>query len=526
MDLLEEDGIVCGIVEENYTVLGYVTLYFPDGSGTSPDFGLSLSGCRTYSYLRPSDVTVYKNGRTAGLEDIKPGDSVFLKLDEKGNLIRISGADNFYPVYGRVRTKGNGTLQLEKEDGTIEQLQIPENTLIYRNLKPISWYELSEGDNIRVFLQTAGSQTVIGEIIVERDSREVTGIYKAQIAYYDSLARSLVVSGLQQFKDGIWKQAEPRGIAKLTMDEKYNPEFLKDAQGTVYLATGMSVMGKDAVIKLTVDDRSLLNETVSGTIVNVQPGRGKLTLLNENTPVNYDGNSLIVKGRRLLEPNQIKNLDEAYLETATYRDGSRRANIVWVREPAADTGLALLRGRISRIDALKTVTLESFSQFKSPGWEFSNVQKTLTIDPTITRIFDDGGRIDPKDFDDTGNNSFKNRTVYVLAQDGRAILISTAPYGDVVCTGRIAKLDGGRKDSFGHMAAPPSSLTIGGAMSFNVTTSLWENKPDTAMDIPVNAVITKNGAVAESSQLAEGDRITVIRPAAGGSACVILAESY
>ena len=103
LDLLQEEGIVSGIVEENNPDLGYVTLYFPDGLGTSPAYGESLSNYRTYSYLRAEDVTVYKNGVPAVMEEIKPGDSVFLKLDADGNLIRISASDNYYPVYGRVR---------------------------------------------------------------------------------------------------------------------------------------------------------------------------------------------------------------------------------------------------------------------------------------------------------------------------------------------------------------------------------------------------------------------------------------
>src|SRR5690606_1339648 len=93
--LFQEEGIISGILEENNPALGYITLYFPDGSGSSPDAAAGLSSFRTYSWLRPEDVAVYKNGSTAALEDLKPGDSVFIKLDETGIVTKISGADNY-----------------------------------------------------------------------------------------------------------------------------------------------------------------------------------------------------------------------------------------------------------------------------------------------------------------------------------------------------------------------------------------------------------------------------------------------
>lgn len=526
VDFFQEEGFVTGILQENNPVLGYVTLYFPDGSGTSPQSASTLSGLRTFSWLSSENLEIYKNGTAASLSDLQPGDSIFIKLDEEGMVTKISGADNYYPIYGRVRTKGNGTLQLQREGGSIELYQIPDDTPIFQDNRRIAFSDISEGDNIRVLLQTSGNRVIIGEIDVERESVEANGIYKAQLSYYDTLNKSLVVSGVQQFNNGIWKSSGERGVTRLTVNAGYSPEVPKGAQGTVYFATGDNIIGNNTVVRMFLDDKSLLDEVVSDTILQAQPGRGSLTLMNSNTPLAYDEKSLIIKDGKLLEPNQVKGQDEALIVAGSLPDGSKRANVVWVREAADGTGLTLLRGRISQIEALSSMTLQSFSLFRSPTWEYVNVPKTLTIDATVTRIYDDDGRTDPTGFDDTGTNSFKNRSVYVLAQEGKALLISTAPYGDVVYTGRIGKLQGVVRDSFGQLVTPPSSILVTGVSTYNPGTWNWESKPDTQLNLIENTVYCRNGVVIGPDQLKEGDRVTVIRASSSDNAFVVIVESY
>jgi hypothetical protein len=526
LELLQESGIISGILEENNPALGYVTLYFYDGSGTLLDKGKSLSSYRTFSYINIDNVEVYKNGSPASIDDINPGDSVFLKLDEKGNITVISGTDNFYPVYGKVRIKGSNTLQIQKGDGTYQVISISQNTPVFKDRKRVSADDIKEGDDIRILLQTSGNQVIVGEVTISTQNPVISGVYKAQLNYYDEAGNSLVVSGMKYFKDGLWWQADVKGITKLDIKKDYKPEIPKDANGTVYFATGKNLLGNDVVIRATVVNDSINTGLISDTIAESLPGRGIITLLNESKPVSYGENTLIVKGGKLLEPNQVRSQDEAHFACSSSSDGSIRADVLWIREPAEDTGLALLRGRISGIDKINSVTLESFSQFNMPDWEFVNVQKTLTIDPMVTRLFDDGGRTDLAEFDDEGENSYKNRTIYVLAREGKAIQISTAPYGDVVYRGRISELEGERKDSFGHIITQAQAVVISEVKLFNRETWLWDNKQETRFGLPENAVIIKNGKITDRSALEKGDRITVISSVSGVDAFVVMAESY
>ena len=172
------------------------------------------------------------------------------------------------------------------------------------------------------------------------------------------------------------------------------------------------------------------------------------------------------------------------------------------------------------------MTVESFSEFISPNWEFHNIQKTLTLDPLLTHVFDDGGRIDLPEFDDVGDESYKNRSAYILAQNGKAMFISTAPYGDVVCKGRIEELIGVQKDSFNHIVTPATAIVIRDGNCYNDELSLWELETKLQFTLNANTVFVKNGEIIDASKLEKGDSITVIKSEHADDAFVVLAESY
>ncbi len=524
--MLQKSGIFSGILEENNPDLGYITLYFPDGSGTSPGLKGALSYYRTYSYLRVEDVLIYKNGRTAGIEELNPGDSVFIKLDNDGNIEKISGTDNFYPVYGKVRTKGNWVLQVERNDGFTVLYRVTPGTPVFKDKRIASWNDIKAGDEVRILLQTSGNQTIIGEITVKSEEVEVDAVYRADFSYYDRLTNSIIVSNMVQFRDGTWNRTSLPIIRKLDINSSYVPDIPKGVKGTVYIATGKNITGRDSVVWLSFDSNGLRTEITGDTVISADPGGSRLTLMNRNIPVTYDDTSIIVKKGRLLSPGQVKSRDEAYFVTSSQTDGTVRANVIWIREPLDDTGLTLIRGRISQIDLFSSMTLESFSEFSEPDWEFYNVQKTLTIDPSVTRVFDDGGRTDLELFDDTGTESFKKRTVYVLTQDGKALLVSTAPFGDVVYRGRIYDLPGVQKDSFNHVVVPASSVIIKEGIRYDGQLTKWVDVPEAQFSFLPNTVFIRNGKIADPSMLEAGDRITVIKSENGDNAFVVMAESY
>jgi hypothetical protein len=335
-----------------------------------------------------------------------------------------------------------------------------------------------------------------------------------------------MVTGMQQFKNGVWNTIDIRGARKLTINDNYNPDIPRGAFGTVYMATGKNVTGNDTVVRLVMENNALGTGVMHDTIIDADSGRSKLILMNRNLPVSFDESSLILKDGKLINPIQVHNNDIAYIATSNMIDGSVKANVICIQEPVTNTGFSLIRGRISNIDWCNSMTVESFSEFNYPNWEFNNIRKTLTLDPLATRVFDDGGRIDLLDFDDVGDRSFKNRSVYILVQNGSAMLVSTAPYGDVICKGRVSELVGVQKDSFNHIVTPATTLIVKDGNRYNDELSVWESETEMQFSLSANTVFIKNGEIVDASKIEKSDNITVIKSEFGDNAFVIFAESY
>jgi hypothetical protein len=78
--------IKTGIVEEINTALGYLTLYNESGEKNSVDENSGFPAYRTYTFYRSDLIETYKDGKKAELGDIEAGDSVFIKIDDNGEL--------------------------------------------------------------------------------------------------------------------------------------------------------------------------------------------------------------------------------------------------------------------------------------------------------------------------------------------------------------------------------------------------------------------------------------------------------
>jgi hypothetical protein len=129
--LMEESGLVSGIIKEVNPSLGYITLYFADGSGVSPDADARLAETRTFSY--GYQVAVYRDGKKAAFEDIVPGDYAFVQLDEEGMISRMSSQSYYRPIYGTVHTKTGKLLVVKTANGSLINYTISSGVPVYRN---------------------------------------------------------------------------------------------------------------------------------------------------------------------------------------------------------------------------------------------------------------------------------------------------------------------------------------------------------------------------------------------------------
>ncbi|HHY64059.1 MAG TPA: hypothetical protein GX501_03340, partial [Clostridiaceae bacterium] len=417
----DEKGLYSGIVRESNPSLGYITLYFEDGSGYDPYRFAELVSLRTFTY--GYDMIVTRDGYPAVIDDIKPGDKAYLKLDEEGYIYKISAASYYTPVYGTVYAKRASGLVLKKDDGTYVNYTVPGSVPVYKNNKPFSFSGILPGDRVRIMVQTNGANIDIEAIDIESITRNVSGIFRGTVEYFDSLHYSLAISEVQEFVIGRWENTSTAGIQRFDYSDEYRPLLPKRLSGTVYIATKKAYDGKDKIVFSSFRNTSGYETTLRDNLLNIT---GSNVLVLENTPeiVNVDMNTIVVKDGRLVDVSALNTLDPLKISMEKDLYKNRYTANVLVSDSAVQSGLIVYRGRIKSVAPQKSLTVESFAQLGGVSWSVTNTPKTFDIDLFAGRLLEDDG---------IGNlrgigSEYVNRSVYIVAEGTKIRLISTAPY--------------------------------------------------------------------------------------------------
>lgn len=516
--LLEEAGVVSGIVKEVNPSLGYITLYFEDGTGTSGDSEQALSEMRTYTYAW--EVPIYRDGKPAAFDSIKPGDYAFIKLDEEENIATLSAKSYYAPVYGTVFRKGSDNLVIKKADGSFQTVLIPGNTPILINQRAAQWKDIKEGQNIRLLIQNNAENTDIASIELTKSETPLSAIYRGQAESFDPLSQTLNLSRVQAFVNDRWEESPFVGVKSFEFSKDYPDKPASGVGKKAYLAVKKEGDGKEKIVFLAYRAEPQFEASYHEKLLSLSSSNGRLTLENVSGFLTYDAGTLAVRDGLIVDMTAMRVSDTLSLSTEANGSANLLCNVVIGKTTTQSGKYTIYRGRIQAVDPLKSLTLESFAELKSMAWQFSNTPKTLTVDVSTTRLMENDGLGNIRNFNDT----FKNQSVTVVAEGSKAVAISTAAYADQPVTGRIESLVGGTLDDSGKYLTPPTGVNLKEVQKFNLTTFIWEPKANQAMTIPVNAVVIKDGLLTDASMLMPGDNIQVMTHTATGNGMVILVQ--
>ncbi len=536
IDLDGENGIVKGVVEENNPQLGYITLYGEDISGSKADAPNIL---RTFNYINQNGITVYKNHQKAKIEDVEAGDSVFIKLDDKLNVFEISAADNYTLKYGRIISKRPSSIAVEFENGTQQVLPVDSSIPVIKGNKVAGLGSLEDGDRIKLLLNISSKLVKVKEITIEDNQHLVKNLYKGKVAYADDVSNKLVMLNLERLDKGRWTRIGQVGVNEISLSEKckiYSDNTLTDIAGLnrnlknkdAYIASEEDY-GRDekaVIVSFRNEDaaEALIDDSVAGT----ETGVNEFGLAKYNQSVKYTDGTIIVKNSKIVDGNSIVQDDLAYVvANRDTDDGEYYAGIVQINERPDNNFVQIYRGRIKEINENKDFTVESYSQLKDMNWEYSNTPKTFNI-TYDTRISGDSGIIAQRDFIGYGDNSYTGRSVYILADNINALLISTAPFGPdgVHAKGRIYEITGGSTGENGEVLDEPTGIKLRDTKVYDTSSHIWTDSKDITLNILKNSIILKDDKIAKPSDLSENDTVKVYKKGndESGDAYIITVE--
>jgi hypothetical protein len=534
----EERNIIKGIVEENNPQLGFITLYNENGTGTSPAEGGQLSLLRTYSYINPNHVEAYKNHKYASIEEIEPGDTAFIKIDNDGNVVSISAVDNYTVKYGRVVSKRLSNIAVEYDNGEQQVLNIDSSTLVISNNKAGGYNNLKDGDRIKILLHITNNFTKIKKIAVENEGHYISNVYKGTVSYLDDMSNSLVIQNMQTFHTGKWRLADQKGFTGIRMAERcdiyfndngFNGDsvnkYFKNCEA--YIAVEKGYGGEELAVLVSFRGEDDTEALYDDNITNPSPSTGGFRLLGDTSRISLGEGSIIIKDGKLVSGSSISEGDRAYVAAnRSYGSGEYKAGVVLIKERPGIDFIEVYRARIKSIEEGVGFTVESFSRLKGYYWEYSNTPRTFNLN-FETRILDTEGVTGLRDFTGHGENSFTGRTVYILADSStNARLISTAPYGAVNIRGEIYKTTGGPLGEEGIEQEETQGLVLRNARVLNPNSYLWTGEQDMSLGILENSVVLKDNRIASPSDLKKGDKVRIIKSESNdsGDAYIIIVE--
>lgn len=516
----EAKYIVRGIVEENNPNLGYLTLYNEDGSGTGNPAIL-----RTYNYVDQNRTEIYRNHKAVGADSVQAGDTAYIRLDSDGNIASISAADNYVRKYGRVISKLPSGILIEYEDGVQQLLVADKRTVVVKDRKLVGIDELKDGDRVRLLLNENGKGAELKEITIESVDHYISNIYKGKIEGINNISGKITVMNMQVFNRGNWERTDWIGFSDILLAEGYEVYLndriidINDANrllysNEAYIAVEQTYGHEERAVKITYRNSSDAPDTVtSDKVTDVVSGSGNFLLSREDKKVGYSDGSIIVKYGRLVSGNSLGNGDDAYMALdRRYSDGSLYASVMKIDKPADADSLVIYRGRISEINDGKNFTLESFSQLQGIEWKYYNTPKTFSI-TYDTRVLNNNGILNVRDFIGYGEDSYLHRSVYVASDGVNAILISTAPFGTENMRGIVYEIDG-------------DLIKLRNVSVYDESDLMWVSRPDVSIGLLNDTVIVEKGKIINSKGIVKGASVRVLKKETGlsGDGYIVFVE--
>lgn len=517
-----DENEVTGIVEEINPSLGYISLY--DETGKK-----SFNLLRIYSFLNPSFIEVIRNGNPATIDEVQPGDSVFLKLDEAGHVIEIASSENYIVKYGTIMSKTPTSVLVQYEDGSQQLLNINGETFIAKNRKLVSYASVKPGNRVKLVIHQTEQFTALKELTVEKGDYNISNIYKANIYFYDPYDHKLIVNNLMQLQRGQWALTTRRGDVPVILNEEVSVQAgdrtlrLDDisryyADSEVYIAVERGLGGVEQAVLISLKNADEPEKRYDDVIKSVTAGTGEFKMDLQYETFKYTDGTIIVKDGKLISGNNLDADDEAYVvANRNYGSGQYNAAVIEVKDKTPADSVVVYRGRIKEMNENQDFTVQSFAQLEGMRWVYYNTPKTFKVSKD-TVIADANGVVNNRDFNEYSSKGYIGMTVYIVADDLDTMMVSEAPYGTRNFKGE-AYLD------YGETVG--STLTLKNAQFYDQAQGQWDQSNDVVITLREDTIILKDGKIISKSQIKRRDVVRVIKKytTTAGEGLIILVEN-
>lgn len=345
------------------------------------------------------------NMRPGVLADLKYGQEVTLNANN-GLVTSITGETfmdepGYIPKNGMARTGtvkylGSDSITIEYGDGTGESFKIDEGTIIVKEGRGIRFYDLREGDRVKLYFDDIYSGAV-SKLQVEGKEQLIKMVYKGKLNKVDVSDDEITLTSPKELKNSRWKDINDYKV-KVELDNSasiyYNGSQIDiDDLGDDHINDDVYVVledsySKDKGIKVVVKKGSekLYNDEIDG----VNFAAEKLELDNGKNII-YDEGTIIIKDNRLVSASGLKK-DINALVVTDYSSSKYRASVIELGITGGDQMFEnIYVGKVDSIDS-DDFDIKWYSELSGNEWDDvsrSDITFEYNDDTFIVDITDD-----------------------------------------------------------------------------------------------------------------------------------------
>lgn len=390
------------------------------------------------------------------IEDLEVGDLVHAILSEEDEeyIVRISAKTNYVADFGQIleiRELGDfgNRITIRRIDNSVNSYLVAPLAGVFYGEERSSLARLKAGQTVKLLINQAVIEPgtlreVVKEIVVDKLGNQVANIYKGNIGLLNQAQKQLTLNHSYQLQHSRWDGYQASRVFQQNEQTKYYyngqrvtadyvRKFLYSPDITGYAVTTQFYANE---ILDTLSFRDSRETMLDRDRVEAIKDSHQFTLEDRNAVITTDEGTIILKDNHIVSFGSILPPDY----TRVILNGENKAAVVEVTPEPGNDSLQIFRGRIAKIDEMKSFKVQSNSALKGMNWTYSPIKREFEMDYR-TRIYSGGKFIPQSEFLSYSEITQTNKVYNIIADGTKAQYVMDQPYLQEGVKGTIYAVD-------------------------------------------------------------------------------------
>lgn len=342
----------------------------------------------------------------------------------------------------------------------------------------------------------------------EYDEYLISNIYKATVDSYDDLGSKLIVKDLKKMEKKDWGYTAHKGYIGFSVDEfsriYCNNQDIsygrineyKDSE--IYFATQLGMDGSEVIVFARINTNADKRvQTQNGKIEQV--GSNRVSLKNSLNNYSVDRGTIIVKNNKLAYINDIKSKDNVYI-VSSGSGNTYNAMVLNIEDEDDTKDITVYFARLQSVSIGDRIVISTnrFYDKEKGDWIYTSRKISLKMS-NDTIVLGKDGVINNREL---AADSVYGDTANIVVSDGEALLISVGESARYSLKARVGSIT--RDDEL-----KVKSFYVYEVKSYDSSFDEWYEEINGDIAVFPNTIFIKDNKVVLSSELKEGDSVTV-----------------